>query len=159
MGWERTVVKQKEQTGRLLLASNVRKTNGFVTLCTENLGTASVLWPALRPDLIPEGLLGLGAGAGGWPSLPTHSRHSTHAETPAAGRRSIHPDTSPRRGSVLWPRTRACSLVDEPFGLISFCLCRISYKSFPHPTDPPKSQVLHAQESIYQSSRMRRMVL
>lgn len=60
-----------------------------------------------------------------------------------------------------------CSLVDEPFGFISFCLCLGSYKSFPHPADPPKSQVLKkkkrkrkkAQESIYQSSHMRRMGL
>lgn len=47
----------------------------------------------------------------------------------------------PWRGSAL--------LIDEPFDLTLFCLCLISYKSFPHPTDSPKSQQLKKHRKAY----------
>ena len=95
----------------------------------------------------------MGSGSGGGRLVVTASqrRHGTHAETLARGASAlrsltaIHTDTSPlslRKWQAAVPQGGECILVDEPLGLLSFCLGLIAYKSSPHPTDPPKSQVL-----------------
>lgn len=90
-------------------------------------------------------IYGLGAGEGSRVASAISSEAWRPCRDPGRGSSSVlsllfSRHFSAQKWQAAMPRDGECSTA--PFDFISFCLCLISYKSFPHPADPPKSLVL-----------------
>lgn len=127
-----------------------------------------VSW-ALQPDSILKDLWALQAGPGGWWPLPSQTVRDTLAETPPPGGRELWPLTAVQTLRISALKGQAvgslgCKRLLHARLIWSYLILSLPHllQIFLHPTDPLKSQPLkkkNAQESISQSSQMRRTML